>query len=241
MDTNYAPRMLAHLTDKADYCRACGDKCIQCRKKYRLDFSKSITGIIDFPAVLPGIIEEPEEFLPEDIPEHDILIAIAVNEEILISFINKFRLSRGIIVPIEQSACISPNAVAEITGICAQAGIEVSFPKPFCSFAPKEGILSEFRKEFKIGKPEVRFDIQNKVIAGTEVIVSAPCGATYHTCRGLEGRDMRDDLEYIIDGRLSSYPCTADTSIDAQFKDSITHEAVKLQRSILASIRNHNI
>lgn len=50
-----------------------------------------------------------------------------------------------------------------------------------------------------------------------------------------EGID--DDLQFIIDSALSSYPCTAATEIDRNFKYSITHQAVKLQRKILTPLR----
>ncbi len=236
MDCNYANRVIGHLTDKGDYCKACYDKCISCRKSYNLDFSKDISGIIDFPSVLPAIIDEPEKFLPDKIPVHDVIIAIAVNEEILISFMKKFTLSKGLIIPIERSNWITPNTVNEITGICKKNGIEISFPKPFCSFNPKHGIFYEFMKYFRIGKPKINFKIDNNTIIETEVLVSAPCGATYFTAKGLKNMNINNDLKFIIDKRISSYPCTADTSVDSEFKDSITHQAVKIQRDILKSI-----
>lgn len=238
MNVNYADRIIGHLSDKGDYCSACGDECMTCRKAYNLDFSEDITGIIDFPSVLPAIIEKPEQFLPDEIPPHDVMIAIAVNEEILISIVDKFSISKGIIIPIEGSNWISPHAVKKITEICKEKGIEVSFPKPFCSFYTTSGILHEFRKQFRIGKPEINFEIKDNTIINTEVLVSAPCGATYFTARGLKGKNIDKNLEFVIDNKLSCYPCTADTSLDNEFKDSIIHQAVKIQRDVLEGIKS---
>jgi hypothetical protein len=237
MDVNYANRVVGHLTDKGNYCHACGEKCITCRKRYTLDFSESIVGIVGFPSVLPAIIEDAGEYLPEKIPAHDVLLAIGVNEEILFSFINKFSQSKAVIIPIERSDWLSPHAKERITEIGKEKEIEVSFPKPFCSFNPKEGILRLFREQFRIGKPEINFTIRDNIITGTDIISSAPCGATYFTARGLIYKNISDNLEFVIDNQLSSFPCTADTAVDREFKDSITHQAVKIQRDVLLGLK----
>ncbi len=238
MDTSYAERFISHLSDKKSYCSSCGDECIACRSKYHLDFSENIAGIIDFPAILPVMVDEPQEFFPADVPPHDILVAIAVNEEILISFIETFSIAKGIIVPIERSDWISPFAITKIKEICKKNGVAVSFPKPFCAFNPTDGILKEFQKQFHLGKPEIKFSIKNHTIDKAEVCVSAPCGATYFTARGLTKKRVDDDLKFIIDKQLSCYPCTADTAVDKEFGDSITHQAVKIQRDILLGLLN---
>ena len=237
IDVNYANRVIGQLTDKGNYCHACADKCISCRKEYNLDFSESIAGVIDFPSVLPAIIEEPEQYLPGKIPPHDVVVAIGVNEEIVISFSEKFSESKGIIIPIERSEWISPHAIRKISEICKEKEIEVSFPKPFCSFNPTSGILQEFRKHFRIGKPEIGFTVKDNIIISTDILVSAPCGATYFTARGLKDKNVNDNLKFIIDNQLSSFPCTADTAVDKEFKDSITHQAVKIQRDILVGLK----
>jgi hypothetical protein len=162
---------------------------------------------------------------------------VGVNEEILFAFIERFSGPKGIIIPIERSDWVSPHAIRTIAEICKEKRTEISFPKPFCSFNPSEGILKDFRKQFRIGKPEVAFTVTGNRITEVKVLVSAPCGATYFTARGLKGKAITDNIEFIIDNRLSSFPCTADTAVDRDFRDSITHEAVKIQRSILAGLQ----
>ncbi|MBF0430717.1 MAG: hypothetical protein HQK83_05530 [Fibrobacteria bacterium] len=242
VDTAYAERVIGHLTDKGDYCRACQDKCIACRRKYELDFSEHLAGIIDFPSVLPVMLDDPEEYLPDTVPSHDVAVIIAVNEEIVLSFVQQFSASKGIIIPIERSDVITPNYIQKIRKVCEDKGIVVAFPKPFCSFAPENGVLKEFQKIFKIGLPEVEYTIEDNVIKKAKVKVSAPCGATYFTCRGLIGKHIDDDLQFIIDKQISAYPCTADHAVDREFNDSITHEAVKRQRIILQKLKQkfHN-
>jgi len=233
MNTAYAERVIGHLTDTGTYCSSCQDKCITCRASYDLDFSDSVAGIIDFPSVLPAVLDDPEEYLPEKVPHHDICIAVSVHEELIISFIREFSGSKGFIVPVEESHWISPHGISMVKEICEQKGIESAFPKPFCSFAPQTTILREFRKQFKIGMPEVRFTVQNGIVQKTRVISSAPCGATYYVARNLEKKAVDNDLLLAADMLLSAYPCTADHSLDREFNDSITHEAVKIQKQVL--------
>jgi thymidylate synthase len=233
MDTEYVNRFLGHLTNQDNYCHSCYDKCVHCRKSYDLDFTKNIEDIISFPSTLPAILEDPETFLPDTIPEHDILIPISVNEEILISFIHKFPVSKGIIVPIESSTWISPYGIEEITKKCEKYNIEIAFPKPFCSFLPEKGILLKFYNKFKIGKPEIKFIKNNKGFSEFKVLKSAPCGATYYTVSCLNKADSSDDPIFIIEKSLSCYPCTASRLYDKEFNDSIMHQAVKMQRDLL--------
>lgn len=238
MNTTFANKFIGHITDRKGFCTSCERGCSGCRRDYNLDFSHSIAGILSFPAHLPMILDNPQDYLPERIPDHDILISIAINEEILISFIETYPHFIGLIIPIEEPDWISPYAINTITEMCIGKNIETSFPKPFCSFNPQSGILKEFKDYFKIGVPELKINIQNDKITRTLVACSAPCGATYFTAKGLVGKGLDEDLILTIDKLLSSYPCTAGTELDREFQDSIIHRAVQIQRNVLRSIKH---
>jgi hypothetical protein len=235
-DTAYAGRFLSHIRGEKGYCHACGERCRSCRAGYNLDLSGSIAGILKVPAILPVMVDDPHEFLPETVPDHDVLVAVGVNEEVLLAFLETHPVARGVVVPIEGSSWISPYVIGAISKICNKNGIEYAFPKPFCSFDPETEVLKAFRREFRIGKPDIEYEIQNDTITGTTVRCSAPCGATYFTARRLEGRRLDEDLSFVIDSALSAYPCTADRAVDREFGDSITHQAVKIQRCVLEKI-----
>jgi len=238
MDTKYADRLIGHLTDRSDLSETYKDECHGYRNGYQLDYTKDIIKVYEFPATLPFMLEEPDEYLPESVPEHDVLVAISINEEILISFIKQFPVFKGVVVPIEDASWITPYGVKTIGEICKEKGIEVAFPKPFCSFDPQEGILLEFKNYFRIGKPEIGFSVENDEIKEAKVKCSAPCGATYYTACRLHGKKLDDDLEYIIDSSLFHYPCISGSNIDKDFNDSVMHHAVKLQRSLLLPLKS---
>ena len=96
MDVHYADRVIGHLSDTGNYCKACQKKCITCRKEYDLDFSGFISGVIEVPAVLPVMLNEPKEYLPADIPAHELVVAISVHEEILLAFVERLSATRGL-------------------------------------------------------------------------------------------------------------------------------------------------
>jgi len=236
MNTSYAERFLGHIMNRKGYCASCGDACIKCREHYDLDFSEAIVQVIDFPALLPVLLDDPVEYLPEMVQPHDILIALSVHEEILQSFLEKHGTASGVIVPIEEPWWVSPYARNRMHSICDLKGIEIAFPKPFCSFEPQEGVLREFRTEFRIGKPDIEYGVKDNNILDTRVRSSAPCGATYFVARNLKGKKVNNDLINVIDSLLSAYPCTASTEVDREFGDSIIHRAVQIQRNILEGL-----
>ncbi|MFH1707355.1 MAG: DUF166 family protein [Planctomycetota bacterium] len=235
MDTACAERVLRHLQGGEDACSACGRRCVQCRARYDLDRSGAIAGVIDFPAVQPAVVEEPEACLPAAAPAHDILLAIAVQEQILAAWAARFP-ARGIIVPREHGDWISPHGMQTLADIARRQGAEVAFPRPFCNFAPAGGVLAAFQSAFGIGRPAVAAAVADGRITHATVRCSAPCGATYYVARHLEGAAVDRELPYRADMLLSAYPCTASHAVERDLGDSIIHEAVKVQRRALAGL-----
>lgn len=212
-DTLYADRVIGNLCNRHDFCAACEADCIHCREKYDWRFSENIAAIIDFPSVLPFVLEKPGKYVPANMPAHDVLLAIHIHEQILLEILARCGQwgTKGVVVPLEAPGWISGSAIRQALEICAKNNIEISFPKPFCSFnPPRGGVLAEFRKSFRIGFPEVDLTIKKGVITGAEVNVSAACGATYYVARWLVGRAVCEDLKTeVISRRFHSYPCTA--------------------------------
>jgi hypothetical protein len=236
MNTAYAERFIGHLTNREGYCSACGSSCVQCRARLVKDFSDFIVQVVEFPALLPVMLEDAEEYLPQSVKSHDVVVAIAVHEEILISFLEHFDTAKGVIIPLEEPWWISPYARNRIQTLGEQRGMEVAFPKPFCSLDAEEGVLGSFRKQFKVGKPEMAYRVADGIIRDARVRCSAPCGATYFVARNMVGRRVHRDLVQHMDTLLSAYPCTASTEVDREFGDSIIHRAVHIQRDIMKEL-----
>ena len=239
-DTAYADRVIGNLSGDDTFCSACGPECIRCRKPYDRRFGEHIAGVIEFPAVLPYMIERPEEYLPENVPAHDVLIAIHIHEQILLAALEQCKTwgTRAVIVPLEASNWLSGATREEADRICEENGIEIAFPKPFCNLNPTEGsLLAKFREFFHIGYPSVNLTVENETIKRADVRVSAPCGATYFIARWLVGKTLDDDLKYdVVSRRLHSYPCTASMAWDDELGDTVLHVSGQAHYRILAPL-----
>jgi hypothetical protein len=238
-ESRYADRFVGNLGGAENFCAACGPACVFCRKQIGRRFGDRIVKVVSFPGVLPYILEHPEEYVPRDLPPHDVLVVINIHEQVLLETLKVCRRwgTRGVIAPIEEMDWISGAARAEAERIAAREGIEIDFPRPFCTFRPPEGtLLAEFRRAFHIGEPEVRFEIAEGKIQSAHVEVSAPCGATYYIARGLVGRSVDEDLAQIVSTRLHSYPCTASMEWDGEINDTILHVGAHSHLNILEGI-----
>jgi hypothetical protein len=239
-DTRYAGRVLGNLRGGPGFCSSCGPDCTGCRALYARRFGEEIAGVVDLPAVLPHVLERPAELLPGDVPRADVILAIAVHEQLLLEIVRRAREwgARGVVAPLEAPGWISPAARAEALRLGEELGVEVALPKPFCDFRPPEGsFLSEFRRHFAIGRPEVKLEVRDGRIVEARVEVSAACGATYYVARWLAGRSVDDDLRYdVVSKRFHSYPCTASMEWDDELGETVLHVASEAHCAILEQI-----
>ncbi|MBU4212656.1 MAG: DUF166 domain-containing protein [Verrucomicrobia bacterium] len=238
-DTHYADRIIGNLSNRCDFCAACEADCLHCRDKYDWRFSENVGKILDFPSVLPFVLEKPGKYVPSDMPAHDVLLVIHIHEQILLEILARCPQwgTKGVVVPLEAPGWVSGAAIRQALEICARNNIEISFPKPFCSFNPPcGGVLDEFRKSFRIGFPDVDLTVENGIIIKARVNVSAACGATYYIARWLVGRAVCEDLKTeVISRRLHSYPCTASMEWDDELGDTPLHVAGQAHYEILST------
>ena len=238
--STYAERVIGNLVDESCFCTACGPECNACRKDYGRHFGRDIAAVIDLPPVLPYLLENAAEHVPDSVPRHDVLLAINVHEQVLLEFVKLCGRwgTRGLIVPLEAPDWVSAAARRQARHVCSQAGVEIDFPKPFCAFDPPAGsLLDRFRRRFCIGKPLVELTIGEGVIDKAHVHVSAACGATYYVARWLVGKCVDDDLRYeVIAKRMHSYPCTASMKWDEELGDTAMHVASQAHYEILTPL-----
>jgi len=237
LDTRYANRVIGNLKGEDRFCTVCYPECILCRRPYGRRLGKHIAAVVNFPAVLPYLLEKPSDYLPRGLPPHEVIIAIQIQEQVLLEILKECRSwgTRGVIVPLEGPRWVSPATMKEAHRICEENRVEISFPKPFCSFHPPPGsLLSQFRAEFHIGSPEVELTVGDGRITRAHVHVSSPCGATYYVARWLVGRVLEPELRFeVISKRLHSYPCTASMEWDDEIGDTVLHLAGRIHNQIL--------
>jgi len=236
-NARYAERVIGNIEGRADFCGACGAACTACRRAYGRRYADRLAGVIAFPGALPYVLERPADLLPEAVPAHDVLLALHIHEQVLLECLARARDwgTRALVAPLEASDWVSAATRRQAHALGRDLGVEVAFPKPFCAFDPPEGsLLARFRREFHIGRPEVRIEVRGGRIERAFVEVSAACGATYYVARGLEGRRVDEDLRHeVVAKRLHAYPCTASMAWDEALGDTVLHVAGEAHYDIL--------
>lgn len=188
-----------------------------------------VVQLIEQPRVLPQYLDDPAEYLPDTLAPHDIVIAINVHEEILLELPRLVSAAGGkaIIVPREDPNWTTPWLRGELAKRAAALGLEIAFPKPFCSLAetPEHPAINKAMRDMRIGRPVIHFHVKDGVIRRVEVERSAPCGDTYYVAEKLKGKPYDDTLEHWAFKFWGSYPCLGAMVFDEDFKDLLQHAA----------------
>ncbi len=236
----FGERFIANLLNYTNSCPsfgACGiDACTKCKEGV-YDFSKNLTAVFEMPDPnsLPEFIDNAEDFLPGDIPKADIAIAINLHPDLLIALPSKLQgRIKALIVPIEESKWCTPGLVKQLSERCEELGIEFSAPKPFCNLREnkEKPLISRFIREFGLGYPIFRIELDGKRIRRVQVLRSQPCGAAWYIAIKLKNyvfEDMRDLWNRISEAH-HSFPCVASMEVDREYNETLLHIAGYIAR-----------
>jgi len=243
-----AQKFVGNLINSEDFCKACENleiniKCDKCREHLK-SYASSIFFYEKLGENLPEFIEEPEEFLPKNIPPVDFIIVVGIHQDLLagLPYYLKDKGVKAVIIPIEDPKWVPAGLQVQVLEEFEKYGIQAAFPKPFCSLSKdlneynkigfhltkKHNYIHFFIEHFQIGVPIVSFLLSKdgKSIEDACVLQSAPCGSTYYILQQLRSK-------YIENGELSlnekiskahhAYPCNASMDQDNMLKDTILH------------------
>ncbi len=229
----YAERVIRNLINDPSFCKSCGLYCDSC--KYDVySHVRSIRAAIELPnqSKLPAFIDNPEKYMPKNLPKTDLCIASGLHKDLLLElpqYMQKFGI-KGLIVPIEDFTEVPSGLRKQMEESCQELNLENAFPKPFCSLEPAEDkpMISRFVTELKVGRPLLEISTVNRgeceVIDSAIVRQSAPCGSTWYVARKLVGVETRREILYDAVAKAHhSYPCTATMAVDPEAKEPILH------------------
>jgi len=229
----YAERVIRNLINDPSFCKSCGLYCDSC--KYDVySHVRSIRAAIELPnqSKLPAFIDNPEKYMPKNLPKADLCIASGLHKDLLLElpqYMQKFGI-KGLIVPIEDFTKVPSGLRKQMEESCQELGLENAFPKPFCSLKSAEDkpMISRFVIELKVGRPSLEISTVNRgkyeVIDSAIVKRSAPCGSTWYVARKLIGVETRREILYDAVAKAHhSYPCTATMAVDPEVKEPILH------------------
>ena len=221
-------KLIPHLTDYKNAEEQCPMKTREIRRRYQLDFSEDIVGILSFPSVLPELLDDATTYIKSGLPTHDVLLAVGIHPDILIELIKRVAKlgCKAIIILREDPQWINSALVNKLKRMCEDEGLECAFPRPFCSLIQgKTETINRFITQFRIGKPDydIYFD-ENEYVSSVDVHCSSPCGATYFVTSGLVGLH-KDEVEEVANKLWHTYPCLSSSKMDPEIRDSPLHIA----------------
>ncbi len=182
---------------------------------------------VSIPLDLPYIIDEPEEYLPESLPQVDLIIFLSESQNApqLIPDLIPLTGAKGVIVPIESSAWMSLGLKGQVREELNKMGVGSVFPKNFCTLTDTTygygdraetyecEIISQFAQHF--GRPEFKVHVnqETKIIEDIEVLRCSPCGYTYHGVEKTIGKHADEALTKA--GLICmQFPCLASMSME---------------------------
>jgi hypothetical protein len=231
----YAERVIRNLINDPSFCKSCGLYCDSCKYLIYNHVSNIRAAIaLSSPSELPAFIDDPEKYLPKNIPEVDLCIASGLHKDLLLELPKHLQKAgvKGLIVPTEDFVEIPSGVRRQLNEKCQGLDIESAFPKPFCSLEPSEDrpTISRFITELGVGRPLMEISTVkrggSKFIESAVVRRSAPCGSTWYVARKLIGQSTETErLHEAIAKAHHSYPCTATMGADPETKEPILHIA----------------
>lgn len=197
--------------------------------------------VFDAPGSLPQIIDDPEEFLPEELPQADLLLYLGESPGVaqLVPAIAKLCGARAVIAPIDNTAWLPQGMANQLQRELDALGVASVFPKPFCTLTPDSygyrrsakhydnELIASFAHHF--GKPKLKITVnpETKRIEAVDVIRDATCGSARHVAQGLVGVSA-DEAEFEAGMLHHHYPCLAamvQEQIDDRLVDTLMHVA----------------
>jgi hypothetical protein len=194
------------------------------------------------PAVLPPIVDYPEDHLPDTLPDSDLILSFAEIKGVaeLLPDIARMTGAKAVIAAIDNEAWLPRGLARQLRRWLGDLGVACVTPKPLCSLTEgrysvarreeveytteDEGaaLIAAFARHF--GRPELDLtvDPETRVITAAEVRRDAVCGCARHVAQGLVGVSADEAVQAA--GLLHHhYPCLASMGVDPAFGDTLMH------------------
>jgi hypothetical protein len=184
-------------------------------------------GQVIFTSDLPAIIDSPDEYLPEKLPEADLLISLGEQQgvaQMIPDMVEKSGV-KAVIAPADNRAWLPAGLARQIQQKLQKKGVEMVYPVPFCLLSEKYSqntYIREFTRYF--GRPAVELKADDEKVTCLTVERDAPCGSTHYVSEHLPGTRIGEAVEQ--SGLMHhQYPCLATMGIDKEFEDTLMHRA----------------
>jgi thymidylate synthase len=191
---------------------------------------------------LPAIIDDSDEYLPEKLPESDLLISLGEEQGVaqMIPDIVEKSGAKAVIAPADNRVWLPAGLARQIKQKLEKKGVEMVYPVPFCMLSEKSSentYIREFARYF--GRPDVDIELDNEYVLKLTVKRDAPCGSTGYVAEHLPGTRIGEAVEQA--GLMHhQYPCLATMGIDKEFEDTLMHRAgLAVKQTVESAIKEN--
>ncbi|NLE99393.1 MAG: hypothetical protein GX601_00290 [Anaerolineales bacterium] len=199
------------------------------------------------PAVLPPIVDYPEDSVPPTLPPADLILALGEHRGVaeLIPEVARVTGAQAVIAPVDREEWLPRGLARQLRGWLADMGVACVTPKPFCSLTETHAghrcdrvaydhpLIAAFARYF--GRPQfaIRVDPHSRTIVEARVVRDACCGCARFVAERLIG--VSADEAVLQAGLLHHhYPCLASMGKDPDFNDTIMHVSGNLLKDEVA-------
>ena len=182
------------------------------------------------PVNLPLVLDDAAEFIPDQVAEAEVVIAIGLHPNLLVElpYVMGKGQGKALLVPQEEPGWVRPGLAGQVTRACAKFGIESAFPKPFCALEPLTPVIKQFCEEYRAGRHEIEVACNGGVVSKATCLRSSPCGLTAWVMQHLEGTPCNEELLQKLADLLHQRPCLASMAMDPELGDTIMHKSMEI-------------
>lgn len=173
---------------------------------------------------LPSIIDEPTAFVPDEVPETDLILFLsqsARSPQLIPEFVRRSR-ARALIAPVDNGEWMPLGQARQAKRILDKWGVESAFPRPFCELTETgQQAIDEFARLF--GRPSVEIVTEDhKTVKRVIVRRGSPCGATWFVADAMAGQRLDETVEKAALAH-HHYPCLASMTVEQDLGDTLMH------------------
>ena len=197
------------------------------------------------PAILPPVIDYPEDYLPEQMPPAELILSFAEHKGVaeLLPDIALLSGAQAVLVAVDNEAWLPRGLARQLKGWLSAINVTSAMPKPLCTLTETDykitrrkretyesPLIAEFARYF--GQPDLKISVdpETRTIAAAEVRRDAVCGCIRYVAERLVGLPV-DEVEEKAGLLHHHYPCLASmVKLDDYNHDTLMHESGHMLR-----------
>lgn len=175
------------------------------------------------PTILPPVIDDPEDYLPQEFPQVDLILSFAENKGVaeLLPDVARMTGAQAVIVAVDNETWLPRGLEGQLHGWLAEMGVACATPKPLCTLTESDykvarsqrepydsARISEFARYF--GQPSLRVtvDPRTRAITAAEARTDSACGCARYVAQNLVGVSV-EEAQAKAQLLHHHYPCLA--------------------------------